>query len=146
MRLFDSWLIHKINILILSHLFSIYLHAMGYLGRPRRNQNVEQCHYTFSDLVIRRKLYEAIIFVFEWEPWGVLLPEELTTDKVAITEETVDAVLAKNFRTKKPKFWRCRCMTKSLFLFPWILQKMWSNWLNVNFQGYLVLATQTPRL
>ena len=42
-----------------------YTAAMGYLGRDRKTESKEQRHCTSSNIVLRGKLHEAVIFVFK---------------------------------------------------------------------------------
>ena len=78
---------------------------------------------------------------FEYETWGVLLPEELATNKIGLREEIVEAVLAKKIcTTPPPNCLRWRCMKKHLFLFPCILQRICSNRSCVKFRGDQVPA------
>ena len=69
--------------------FYSYPEATGYLGRYRENQNTEQRHCKLFDLVLRRKLCEAIRFFCKQELGGVLQPNKLASDKKVIMEETV---------------------------------------------------------
>ena len=47
-----------------------YTAAMGYLGKARRTQSVEQCHRTFSNLILRVKFCKAVRFFGERETGG----------------------------------------------------------------------------
>ena len=79
---------------------------MEYLGSALRNQGADWHHRTFSNLVLRGKLCEAVIFVRKQELGGFLLPNEMASDKTEIMEETITAVLAKKIRTNPPPFLR----------------------------------------
>ena len=67
--------------------------AMGYLGKSRGNQTEEQCHRTFSNLVLKGKLREAFRFVCEREKGGVLQLDELAEDFTGTINETATSVL-----------------------------------------------------
>ena len=66
---------------------------MGYLGKDRWNQTEEQCHRTFSNLVLKEKLREAIQLFCDREKEGVLQPEELVEDRTDTINKTVTSVL-----------------------------------------------------
>ena len=56
---------------------------------------------------------------------GIFLFEELVANRTGITEETVKTVLVgKNPPEKSPDVLCCRCTTKRLFSFLFILRKM----------------------
>ena len=78
-----------------------YAGATGYLGRDRRNQSADQHHRTLKNIVLRGKLREAVRLVCERESGGVLLPNEMASDKTGIMEETATTVLAKKHPHKK---------------------------------------------
>ena len=70
-----------------------YNYAMGYLGKDRRNQEEEQHHKTFSNLVLKGKLCKAVRLVCDREKGGVLQPDELAEDCTGTINETVTSVL-----------------------------------------------------
>ena len=88
-------------------------------------------------------LSDAVRFVCKWETWGFLLPKELVTDKMGLTEKNCQYGPGRN---PPPTVLRLRCTEKYLHLFQWILRKIWSNWLHVKFQGYWVPVAQTRTL
>ena len=49
----------------------------------------EQRHCMISDIVLRGKMCEAVIFVCEWETRRVLQPKKLENDKTGVMDETV---------------------------------------------------------
>ena len=62
---------------------------------------LEQRHRTFSDLVLRGKLCEAVRFFCERNTGIVLQPDELASDKIVFMDETIVSVLAGETHTKK---------------------------------------------
>ena len=109
------------------------------------NQNAEQRHHTFSNLVLCGKLSKAVRFFCVRETGVVWLPEELVTDKTGIMEGTAETVLA-GPHPPSPAVLRWKCMTKRLFLFPWILRRMWSNRSHGNFWGVRVPEARNRRI
>ena len=87
-----------------------YTTTNWYSGRAHWNQDAEQCHRTFSNLVLRGKLCEAVIFVCEQETGVFLSLKELTTSKTDVTEETANMVLAGKHLPKPP-----RCSTLEVY-------------------------------
>ena len=78
-----------------------YAGATGYLGRDRRNQSADQHHRTLKNIVLRGKLREAVRLVCERESGGVLLPNEMASDRKYVTEETVAAVTVNEYLQEK---------------------------------------------
>ena len=110
---------------------------MGYLGKACGTRNAEQRHRAFSNLVLCGKMYKAVRCFCKQETGGVVQPNKLTLDKMGVMDETVAPVLAGNTHTKPPPPVLCwRCTKKQLFLFPWALRIMWSNWSRGNFWGF----------
>ena len=66
-----------------------YNSAMGYLGKAREIQTPEELHGTFSNLVLKGKLREAVQFVCDREKGGVLQPDKLSKDCTGTIKETV---------------------------------------------------------
>ena len=66
---------------------------MGYLGKARGTQTMEEHHQTFLNLVLKGKLCQAIQFVCEIEKGGVLKPDKLAEDRTSTINETVTSVL-----------------------------------------------------
>ena len=93
-----------------------YAAAAGYTGRHHSNQDAEKRHHMLSNLVLHGKLRKAIIFVCERETGGVLLPGELSTNKMEVTEETAKTVLMRKHPPEKfPTVLRWRCTMRNLF-------------------------------
>ena len=60
---------------------------MGYMGKYCWNQTEEQCHQTFSNLVLKGRLREALQFLCDREKGGVFQPEKLAYDStITITK------------------------------------------------------------
>ena len=66
-----------------------YVAATGYLSRARRNQNSEQLHSTLLNLVLHRKLCEAVRFFCKRESGGFLQPNKRASDKMGVMEESI---------------------------------------------------------
>ena len=66
-----------------------YNSDMGYLGKSRGTQMDEQCHRTFSNLVLKGKLRKAVQFFCDREKGGVLQPDKLAEDCMVTINETV---------------------------------------------------------
>ena len=54
--------------------------AASYSGKARGNQNWEQRHHTFTNLIMRGKLREAVQFICDQETGG-FLPANWATEK-----------------------------------------------------------------
>ena len=63
--------------------------------------NTEQHNHTFSNFVLHGKLCKAVIKKKQ-ETRRVFLPEELSTDKTDVIEETIQMVLKKKIRMTPP--------------------------------------------
>ena len=70
-----------------------YAIAKGYLERDIGNQSAEHCHRTFFTLFLCGKFCEAVRLVCEQDPGGGLLPDDMVSNKMSFTEETVAIVL-----------------------------------------------------
>ena len=66
---------------------------MRYLGKSCGGQTTEERRRTFSNLVLKGKLREAIPFVCDREKGGVLQQDELAEDLTGTINETVASVL-----------------------------------------------------
>ena len=66
-----------------------YKSAMGYLGKSRGSQTMEERHRVFSELVLKGELREAVRFVFDIEKGGFLRPDELAEDCTGTINKTV---------------------------------------------------------
>ena len=95
-----------------------YAATKEYLGRDRGNQSAEHYHCVFFILVIQRKFHKAIIFFCDWYSGGVLLPNDITSDKTVVTEETVMTMLEENICTKNsPQFYARGVWQNAYFYF-----------------------------
>ena len=66
--------------------------AMGCLGKARGTKTMDECHRTFLNLVMKRKLREAVRFVFEREKGVFLQPNKLAEYCIGTINETVTSV------------------------------------------------------
>ena len=71
-----------------------YTAATGFWGEACDIQSKEKRHRTFSNLILKGKLCEAVIFFYTWEKCGAFQPEELADDITGIINETVTSVVA----------------------------------------------------
>ena len=124
-----------------------YGETVASLGKSRRTQNQKQLRGTLSNLILIVKLREAARFIYEQEKGGFLIPGNWETDKTCIADKTVAEVLTVNINLREnPIILRWRRTRNGLFLFQWILQRMWLTLLRGNFQGAQVPVAQTWRL
>ena len=65
----------------------------SYLGKSRGTQTQDQHHRTFSNLILRRKVQEAIWFFCERDTGGFLIPGYWVTDIMGFMNKTVAEVL-----------------------------------------------------
>ena len=77
------------------------------LGRTFGNKNVEQCHCTFSNLVLCESFHKAVRFIYKWKSGGRggVLPEEMATYKTVFMKETAEMVLEKIYQHEKTLFY-----------------------------------------
>ena len=75
----------------------MYNSAMVYIGKSCGNQNEEQRHIMFSNLVLKGKLYKAVRFVCDREEGGVLKPDELAEDCTGTINKTVISFLEEKY-------------------------------------------------
>ena len=74
--------------------------ATWFLGKAPGIQSEEQSHRAFSNLILKGKLCEAVIFVCAQETEG-LQPNELAEDQIGFINKTVALVLAIKHPHKK---------------------------------------------
>ena len=80
-----------------------YAAATGYLGRAEGNKSKEQRYCTLSNVVLGKKLRNAVRLVCEPELGGFLLTQKIALDRMVIMEETVATILlGKNMHEKPP--------------------------------------------
>ena len=75
--------------------------ATGFPGKDCNIQNEDQRHRKFSNLVLKGKLREAVIFVCAWETGRGLQPNKLVEDQTGFMNKTVTLVLEVKHPHKK---------------------------------------------
>ena len=68
------------------------------VGNQHGTQTQDQRHRTFSKIILKGKLREAIRFIREWEIGRGVLPDKWATEKLGVTDKTV----AGGFTVKHP--------------------------------------------
>ena len=124
-----------------------YGSAAAYLGKARWTKNREQGHHTFSNLIMRGKLRKSVNFICDWETGDFFLPGNRVTDKSGIMDKSLQISWRENIRPReKPFFLHWIYTRKRIFLFCWILRRMWFSQLRGKFQGEQGPVTQAQRL
>ena len=90
---------------------------MGYLGRACGIKMIDLRYYAFSNHVLHGKLRKATIFFCERETWGVLVPEELATNRMGIMEETAKTVLDKKHLHEKNTLFYVRGVRRKTYFY-----------------------------
>ena len=125
----------------------MYTAAMGCLGKDRGTQSKEQHNCTFSVIVLKGKLREAVRFVCSWETGGFLQPGDLSLYKMGVINETITYVLVGKHLHKKILPTLCWRLTENrLFLFLWTSERIWFNRLCGIFWGVRALDLTTWKI
>ena len=97
---------------------------MGYLGKSRGNQTMNERLRKKFNLVLKVKFQEDVRFVCEKEKGVFLQPDELAVDSTGQINKTVTLLWRENILAKQfPPVLRYKCTRRRLFSFPSILRR-----------------------
>ena len=117
-----------------------------FMGKLRDPNPGATSLYFFKKIYAREIAWSHSIYLRAGDG-GVFIPDKWVYGSMRSTAKTVAEVLAgKIFPIENPIVLHCKCTRKRLFLFQWILLRMWPSRSRGNFQGGQVPVARTWKI